>query len=1604
MVTFRLKNKPTAFRNAMMAFLMLLSLSSQAQTSLHNESVNGDLPNTGNGTTLTITAAGTYTVSGTVTSGSDAQDRHTLVINSGLQLTSATYAIGPGGGGGPIGGQINWGGLANPTWGGGSSGNIGLSLPLSAGTYSQIMVAVDFSIGTTWTITYAATATAAAPTITSNPSSASVCSGGNTSFTVAANNTPTSYQWQVNTGSGYSNISNGGVYSGATSATLSITGATAGMNGYLYRATATNGTGTSSPSSGATLTVNSAPSITTNPNNASACAGGNTSFTAAASGSPTSYQWQVDNGSGFTNLTNGGVYSNVTTATLNITGVTAGMAGYLYRATATNSCGTSAASTAATLSIGAVPAISTDPTNKTVCVGSNTTFTVAASNTPTSYQWQVNTGSGFTNISNGGVYSNATTATVNITGATAGMDGYLYRATATNACGTSSASASATLTTVALPTITGTTPGVACVGGSGAVGATVSSGGIIKWYDAASAGNYLGSGTTLTINPVSSAGTYYAEPVVFIGGNSVSTPYNANNGNAGAMFDVLVSNNIVLNDFKCNLTGTGTYEVYYKLGTYVGSETNSAAWTLLATSSSVVSLGTGVATPLGLNLSFPLSAGQVYAFYITDKMSTGSVRYTNVGASGVSIGSNSDLTVYSGVGKGYPFAGTNSFRSINCTIDYSTTSCTGLSRSAVALSLYTSPSVSSHPSNSSVSVGANTSFSVTGTATGIAYQWQENTGSGWANITNGGIYSNATTATLNLTAVTLAMNSYQYRCVISGTCTPVANSNPATLTVLSTPPVISTDPVNAAICNGANTSFTTAATNTPTSYTWQVNSGSGYTDISNGGVYSNATTATLNITGATTGMNGYLYRVIATNPSGSSAPSAAATLTVNTPPAIGTSPSNSTICSSTNTSFSVVATGAGLGYQWQVDNGGGYSNISNGGVYSNATAATLNITSATNAMNGYQYRCVVTGTCTPAATSAGATLTVVAAPVVNTQPLNQVVCNNAPNVSFTTAVSNATGYQWFVNTGSGFTAITNNAVYSGATTNTLTITSPSSSMNGYLYKCAASANTPCSTVETNTVTLTVVPLAVINTQPSSTPTCVGSNATFSVTASNANGYQWQENTGSGYVNISNVGVYSGATTSTLTITGATIGMGGYQYRCVVLSNTPCGSVTSSAATLTVNTLPSIVTQPDNSSMTVCALAGTASCSTVATGTGVSFQWQENTGSGWNNLGLNPVITNNGFGGLTFTNPPASMNGYQYRCLVSGTCTPSLTSNVVTLTVNTSPVINTQASGVTVCAGDNPSFTIGASGTALTYQWQVDAGSGFANITNGGVYSNATAATLNITAAPYSLNGYQYRCVVSGTCSPSVTGTPVTLVVNSPAIVTAQPLPQTVCDGGNATFTTTAIGTNLTYQWYANYGSGFVVLTNSSQYSGVTTNTLTVTSANPGINGSVYECRITTGTSCLPTVVATGTASLTVYSLPIIYNAPVASTICDGGNTAFGVTATGTGLTYQWQVNTGSGFANITNGGVYSNATTATLNLTAATAAMTGYSYRCVVSGTCTPSVTSSAATLTVRTLPAIATHPSNVTLCAGATATFSVAATGAGLTYQWQENTGSGFV
>ncbi|HBB86211.1 MAG TPA: hypothetical protein DC047_01185, partial [Blastocatellia bacterium] len=80
-----------------------------------------------------------------------------------------------------------------------------------------------------------------APAVTTNPSAVSITYGGDAIFTAAASGNPTpTVQWQADTGSGFSNLSDGGNVSGSTTTTLTITRPTVSQSGTQYRAVFTN--------------------------------------------------------------------------------------------------------------------------------------------------------------------------------------------------------------------------------------------------------------------------------------------------------------------------------------------------------------------------------------------------------------------------------------------------------------------------------------------------------------------------------------------------------------------------------------------------------------------------------------------------------------------------------------------------------------------------------------------------------------------------------------------------------------------------------------------------------------------------------------------------------------------------------------------------------------------------------------------------------------------------------------------------------------------------------------------------------------------------------------------------------------------------------------------------------------------------------------------------------------------------------------------------------------------------------------------------------------------------------------------------------------------
>src|SRR5260370_10015530 len=222
------------------------------------------------------------------------------------------------------------------------------------------------------------------------------------------------------------------------------------------------------------------------------------------------------------------------------------------------------------------------------------------------------------------------------------------------------------------------------------------------------------------------------------------------------------------------------------------------------------------------------------------------------------------------------------------------------------------------------------------------------------------------------------------------------------------------------------------------------------------------------------------------------------------------------------------------------------------------------------------------------------------------------------------------------------------------------------------------------------LTVNAAPLAPsLATHPANQTVTTNQTASFSVAATGTAplSYQWHKNS---------VAV-RGATSSSYTTPATTSSDNGAQFS-VGVSNT-VSSVTSNAATLTVNAVPvapSITSQPANQTVTT---GQTASFTVAATGTApLSYQWQKN----------GVAILGATSSGYTTPATTSSDNGAQFSVGVSNTVS-SVTSSAATLTVNAVPVapsITSQPVNQTVTTGQTASFTVAATGTApLSYQWQ-----------------------------------------------------------------------------------------------------------------------------------------------------------------------------------------------------------------------------------------------------------------------------------------------------------
>ncbi|HEY1024224.1 MAG TPA: hypothetical protein VGE26_03610, partial [Sphingobacteriaceae bacterium] len=196
-----------------------------------------------------------------------------------------------------------------------------------------------------------------------------------------------------------------------------------------------------------------------------------------------------------------------------------------------------------------------------------------------------------------------------------------------------------------------------------------------------------------------------------------------------------------------------------------------------------------------------------------------------------------------------------------------------------------------------------------------------------------------------------------------------------------------------------------------------------------------------------------------------------------------------------------------------------------------------------------------------------------------------------------------------------------------------------------------------------------------------------------------------------------------------------------------------------------------------------------------TGDGATYQWQTDNGSGnWTD------ILNANEEKLVVSSVTGSRSGSRYRLQVVDRCGNVSLSGEATLRVNRKAAVTAHPVPVTICEGEDAGFTVGATGDHLTYQWQTDNGNGTWTAIQG-----ADKSSLSLTAVPAGQSGFKYRVLISDHCGTTVSSAEATLTVNRKAMITAQPVPVTICEGEDAGFTVGATGDHLTYQWQTDNG-------------------------------------------------------------------------------------------------------------------------------------------------------------------------------------------------------
>ena len=1222
--------------------------------------------------------------------------------------------------------------------------------------------------------------------------------------------------------------------------------------------------------------------ITTNPGNVASCATSTVSFSVVGNGTiPFTYQWQESTGGPFNNIFDGGIYSGTSTATLTLTGITGGMNGNQYRCLVTSPCGAPATSNAGTLtiltqSVGGT----TSPANVFVCATPNNGTITLAGQTGNIIRWEFSIDNGVTwtpiaNTTNTLNWSNVTVTT-------------LYRAVVqVPGCTTAnSTNAAVTVNAVGLAIV-----GDRCTNLCQGDGVTLTAMDVVL------------APTTATMNPNPTS-------------TNATITLNFRNNNA---FPVVITGLSSM----CNFTGATNVSAYYKTSAINGPPgqiTPANGWNQFG-SSQITSLGAGNVQPFPC-VSLTVPAGATYGILVqaVTTANGNNIVYNNanVGVTTVSAG-GCDLITGTNIGyAGGPvpsapgvtpryFIGSLTFRSVGVPITIGTfawapatglnatntnpvaaapattttytvthNNGTGCVRTAtVTISVNQRPVVTANPVNKTVCATNSATFTAAGTGTNLTYQWQESRDGGITYITLLEVapYSGTATATLTINPVTFAMNNYLYRCVLGGACTPYnppTNITTGAKLTVNPLPVVTVSPAGP-VCGGIAGTNTTALTASGADiYFWSPVAGL-YTDAMGTVPYTGTNLAT--VYAAPTVLT--IYTVTGFNTT--TGCSNTATVLVNyTPPAPTVTPNSVTMCLG-DPAVKLKSSSAQFFTSTFPSLTGNNTAIPDGPPVPPNPPASYPATVSTATVSGIPANATITAVRVKLnLTHAGISDMVIALKAPNGNILNldasiSQTWGGGANMTNTVISSNgstALGAGTPPYTGTfkadavgatftmfgftfpggpvGFIPNVNNfaALYSGPGPNgtwSLGMYDNSQGGTGTFNNFSIDFDYVVGVV---TTPATWSPAAGLFSNAGGTIPYVAGTPVDSVWTMPSPGGVYTYNvtvngigpvTSTPFTNNANIAVPGSGTSGPANPYPATVNVSG-----LPTSGVTVGSVTLSNISHTFESDMGFVLQsPSGQNVVIMnAVAGTPGISNAtytfsdAAAAGLpaggapngNYKCTNNSqlrnwlppGPGVVGGGSNPALA-------TFTgNPNGTWNLYAFDFAggdvgnVAGGFTitfntPSVgclsPSSTVTVTVNTPISISAQPVSSALCTDKSTSFSVTVIGTSPTYQWQVSTNNGttWTNITNGSPYSGATTRTLTITAPPVSYNGYLYRCVITGAAPcGSVNSNPATLTVNPlPTVVISASPYRNLFPSLRTTISATSTPAAATYLWSRN---------------------------------------------------------------------------------------------------------------------------------------------------------------------------------------------------------